>query len=97
MLLLLLAATSVGLPLLRLEVVCTFSFVMCADAPCCMMMMLASQRRLQGQNASALKARIESALACTVEGTLLSDGYLNLLCDPAIAYDPDMLLAPTRV
>ena len=95
--LLLLAATSVGLPLLRLEVVvCEFSFVMCADAPCCMMM-LASQRRLQGQNASALKARIESALACTVEGTLLSDGYLNLLCDPAIAYDPDMLLAPTRV
>ena len=78
----------------REDAACDFSFVMCADAPCCMVV---ASERIEGQNASALRARLEAGLGCSVEGTLLSERYLELLCDPSIAYDPDMLRMPTRV
>ena len=78
-------------------VVCDFSFVVCADPPSCCIMMMMTGQKIDALNASAFKARIEGALGCSLHGTLLSDRYLELLCDPSIAYDPDMLIMPVHV
>ena len=73
---------------------CDFLFVMCPDRTCCI---IVESRTIEANAPFDLRDRIEAAMGCSAFGTLLSAGYLEMLCDPSVAYDEGMLSVATRV
>ena len=95
------AAVPLGLWLQEHDVssTCTFQFRMCPeeDAVCCILLLPPTEERIEAQTAVGLKEQIETTLDCNLGGTLMSEGYLGMLCDPSMAYDPMMQTVPTSV